>query len=589
MSEGFIISVGGSGTKVMECLLHMLAIGGNRQQWPQTLHILIVETDNGNGNLRRLTALAEEYRSIQSNIHPSMFFNTKIKLYHWEPVIQGQDNENCLVKYIDGNPNAGLLSDLLFTEDEINHTIDVGFQGHPSLGVVFMEKLLREAEADATAHKIARLNEFHSFWLAVQNAVAQNAAENGSDDATGYGAPRVMVVGSCFGGTGATGIPLLKRYVCEKLKIQVKLGLLMMLPTFSLPSIDNSSDMNIHSQSFCDKVKTVLAFYEEGELLTENHKKAYDVACLLGYPQPVSFETYALGKETQENPATFFDWFGCVSINQFFRTDDYQLHQGLYVSAVNGNPWDFNRMSNVFPSLELDITLMLQAADFFLDHLYKPLENLTRSQINGVATRPKVILRTYSVLNEFFEDWDSRYGDDVSRVYRPFFEYTQKFTDWVFQLLTHVPVDYPEEISTADLARFHMCDEAFIANYFRENEISKLRAMTSQNFVRAPFILHMKRDALDNLVPDGANRAKAKNDHTFGVAQALINALTNERLLEMDKMTNISSTPEIKEERLFGDLWLNGQKRGEIDSSKQSCVALIRSLLQTVAKYHQVQ
>lgn len=571
MGDGFIVSIGGSGSKVIECLLHMFAIDMENRYWPDNVHILVIETDAANGNLKRLKAAENYYQNIQMMLTSVPFFRTHVRLYYWQPVIAGNANDNCLHASIAGQQDAKLLGNLLFTQEEINHQIDVGFQGHPSIGSVFFQQLLDEAVANDS----------------VQAFVEAANSDINTDDKVD-----IMVAGSIFGGTGATGIPLIQPYLRENITKPVRFGLLMMLPSFRLPKAQVGAEMEICSNRFNEKVKTVLAYYADHHLITTQQKPAYDSVCLLGYNNPIPFEKYQIGDDGQLNPSTIIDWYGCLAVQQFFRRDKdeeesdvLRLRTGLYLSAMNNAQWTFHQMDKVFPTLQRDVTAMLQIASVFLNELCLALRNLTVGEVNARPMSPRIILARYrGTLIDFFNDWDGKEAQHLREVYEPFLGYMQMYVDWLFQILSHIPVDYPRDIRRAALIEFHLGKERIQEDYFSQLPNDQLQALMMQFMVRARYIVQLEKDARIKLVPERPVEPIDETRQKF--SESIFEALNTKVKLPLNEMTYQTTKPAIDTENVLGHLWRYKPKGSNIDNGTGSCIALLSALMIMVKDFH---
>ena len=106
--------------------------------------------------------------------------------------------------------------------------INQGFRGHPNVGVIFMDKLLKAEEAGP------KTNDFWKFMSQLQ--------EKGD---------RVLLVGSCFGGTGAAALPIMGKFIRDQLGAdKIQIGAFIFLPTFTLPTPPESENISPNSNDF---------------------------------------------------------------------------------------------------------------------------------------------------------------------------------------------------------------------------------------------------------------------------------------------------------------------------------------------------
>jgi hypothetical protein len=109
----------------------------------------------------------------------------------------------------------------------------------------------------------------------------------------------VCLVGSIFGGTGASGIPTLGRSLRKKAKDcglqRVRIGAVLMLPYFSFnPGMDG--ELAANSSDFNGATASALKYYRARALDT------FDAIYLLGESQYEHVKPYHIGGENQDNP-----------------------------------------------------------------------------------------------------------------------------------------------------------------------------------------------------------------------------------------------------------------------------------------------
>ena len=193
MSKAYVIAGGGSGAKVVEALTFLCAAGVG----PEELNILLVDCDAQNGNLKRTRATIDAYKKMcarpwkWSENKPQPFC-TKIELFVLDAQIantrQGLRQHVAVV-----DDALGPALSVLFDESELSNPFEVGFKGRPNIGSLVLANHLRRhfLQAGSDAHRfLDRL--MSDAGLAV----------------TGKYRIPLMVVGSIFGGTGASLKPV---------------------------------------------------------------------------------------------------------------------------------------------------------------------------------------------------------------------------------------------------------------------------------------------------------------------------------------------------------------------------------------------
>jgi hypothetical protein len=391
--DAFVVCMGGSGNKMLEAIVHMGALG----MWKmERLHILVVDMDQGNGNLQQSNMVVDYYnRTYQRLKGQNNFFSTEIIETKWIPPA----SQNTKIgELLQGQDRPEQIARLLYTESEINLSVELGFKGHPNLGVLFMQQCL----SDGTSK--SGLEEF-----------IKEIKEKKPD--------RILLTGSCYGGTGAACIPALGVYLRKELGTDIELAALIFLPIFHLPKSEKSGDISIQSEKFNDKVKTVLSSYI--------HKKGpleglYNKIFLLGAPDRVYYPKYAEGHGSQKNPATFFEWFGCTAIQQFRKGELTPHTSGVWIAWQDSKAlWEWGNFDigsdGVFHNIELQAIRLLQTIGVYVCNIL-----------------PKISEK--DVEQPFQDYFTVGISENQRSVDDAFWQYAVRFVNWCFEIATHFPV-----------------------------------------------------------------------------------------------------------------------------------------------------
>lgn len=253
MDKLFIFAIGGTGSRVLKALTHLLAAGVDINA--QTVVPIIIDTDANGGNMAETIALLNRYRAIRSHLADTDTANTtffKTRIATLGELNNNDANRNKYVMNIGGDTNRRFreyfdlatlnqankaLIDMLYTKEEQDAMMDVGFKGHPSMGCAVLNQFVGNAE-------------FNNF---------ANAFSPGDG---------IFIVSSIFGGTGASGFPLLLKNIRlanaptpNHAHLQTApVGAVTVMPYFNLPAADGHK---IKSETFITKTKAALAYYEK--------------------------------------------------------------------------------------------------------------------------------------------------------------------------------------------------------------------------------------------------------------------------------------------------------------------------------------
>lgn len=250
MSKLYIFGIGGTGSRVLRAMTMLMASGvkiGQHEIVP-----IIIDPDKSNADMTRTVQLMDTYIKIRKNLsfaenNPNYFFRVGL-----EKSIQ---NFNIPIKYTDNltfrdyinlqgmsRENQALMK-MLFSDANLDSNMNVGFKGNPNIGSVVL-------------NQVVSTKEFTDF---------ANSFEEGD---------KIFIISSIFGGTGASGFPLLvktlrtgKDFPNHALINQAEIGAVTVLPYFR---IKKSPDCEIDSTTFISKSKSALSYYENN--LTGNNQ-----------------------------------------------------------------------------------------------------------------------------------------------------------------------------------------------------------------------------------------------------------------------------------------------------------------------------
>lgn len=300
----FIFAIGGTGERVMRSLTMLLASGVNTFHG-YDLYPIIIDYDKQNSDKDRTVELLKNYAEIQRLAYGSLdqidgvttaegvFFDSKMVstrgledfVYPFKPTAPNMKYR----QYIGFDTLVGenmitkdLLESLYYTgndaEAELNLNMEVGFKGNPNIGSVVFNTISRETQ-------------FQQF-LNIFNP------SNGD---------KVVVIGSIFGGTGASGIPEIIKAIKEK-KPNAEPAAIVVLPYFAPETKDGGT---IKAERFNSKTKAALHYYADSGI-KDNIKATYYVGDF--YPTVVP---YSEGGPGQRNNANVVELIAAMMIEHF--------------------------------------------------------------------------------------------------------------------------------------------------------------------------------------------------------------------------------------------------------------------------------
>lgn len=409
----FIFAIGGTGARVLRSLA-MLSAAGARPLDPVTgkpvaeLEIVpvIIDPHRANDDLKRTEELLNSYRKLRRYIHgeasrASGFFATKIStlrslttdanttladsfIYNLSAVERKRFGE-----FIDFNsldePNQAMLR-MLFSDDQMDTSMKIGFVGSPNIGSVALNSF-KDSE------------EFQTFCNVI-----------GADD-------RVFFISSIFGGTGASGFPIVLKNIrnADTLNVSNKgvltscrCGALTVLPYFNIEHSDSSP---INKSDFIVKTRSALHYYDKS--LTSDGRAALNAIYYLGDRETSSPYTNDPGEHGQKNAAHLVELVGSLAPLHFLSIPDGDLPQGHTEAFEYGLEKDTAdvTLTNLGPQTRALIVrplLKLHLLSLFLDNKFSEVIGRGFTQDTPAINRDFLSTDFYRTLSQRFlsQYWD---------------------------------------------------------------------------------------------------------------------------------------------------------------------------------------
>ena len=294
----YFISLGGSGAKTMEALNHFCIAGIMPER--ETLNILAIDPDIGNGNLERSSSALNNYDVFQKiNVgNDTPLFKTKISMikpFPWNPTDHDKTLDDLMGYQTYRGTPIGSLYEVLYTRVERSTGLNEGFRGHPSIGAAVLAK------------KYSVRNEGSQQWTEFIDKVKQ--------DIGGGGNIKIFLAGSVFGGTGAAGIPTIARLLRNSLSgygNRVLIGGVLILPYFNFTAPDDESKLFAKSENFLTNSKAALKYYS----LKEN---VFNQLYFTGDSTMTPVKEFSSGASSQKNDAHIVELYAALAAVDFFK------------------------------------------------------------------------------------------------------------------------------------------------------------------------------------------------------------------------------------------------------------------------------
>ena len=298
MAKLFIFGIGGTGSRVIRSLTMLLAAGAEIKNCERVVPI-IIDPDAQNGDMNRTVELLKTYKRIQKHLglRDKGFFKTDISTLSniandTDGVVQdtfvydfGGINQRFrdYIQYHSLSPGTKSVVDLLFTNDNLESPLTIGFRGSPNVGSVVLNKIVDSPEIQYFAKNFQK-------------------------------GDRIFFISSIFGGTGAAGFPLLLKNLKDQNAplanagyIQDAItGAITVLPYFALQAEDGSV---IDSNTFITKTRAALSYYE-------HHLKGLEALYYIADTPDAPYQNQP-GGSSQQNKAHLVELLSAMAVLDF--------------------------------------------------------------------------------------------------------------------------------------------------------------------------------------------------------------------------------------------------------------------------------
>lgn len=340
MARDYLIAVGGTGARCLEAMTYLAAAGLQKK----SLHVLIVDPDQNNGNSVRSRQVMTDYHALNLAQQPprpqtSAFLGMGSTRLPDPTLFQAAVNRtggqgNAQQQIFWHNPNTSerrfkhvidyqaqppALQDFLtlfYEKDDLEMVLDVGYRGRTNVGAVALKQ---DMEGTAT----------------LENSGLREFLVNLNEDLQA-GEAKVFVMGSVFGGTGAAGLPTIPnlinnlpeevRVIAQANRDRIRYGCAMVTPYFSFPQGEGGDD-GPGTDSARHAVATQAALMHYAHV-----PPGYQHVYFVGAPsRPHTNKHNVIGGQQQSNAPHYAELVAALAAWDFFllgrvEPDDKRLH-----------------------------------------------------------------------------------------------------------------------------------------------------------------------------------------------------------------------------------------------------------------------
>ena len=407
----FIFCIGGTGSRVLRALTFLLA-AGVRINANRVIPI-VLDPDRENGDMNRTMEILRKYQEVRKKLEfaNNRFFQTDIQTlasldatdnkthlqitddfrYDIDGTKQGKFADFLEVNQMD-RANQALVR-ALFSQDNLDADLEVGFKGNPHMGSVVLNQF---KESDEFKFFASRVND----------------------------GDRIFVVSSIFGGTGAAGFPLLVKNIRdakepipnnERLK-NLPIGAVTVLPYFG---VEPDPNITVDKNTFISKAKAALAYYEQH--LSGN--KSLNALYYLG-DRVTTDVTPNEGGKGQANNAHYIELLSALSIIDYAGIEDSKLQckrgraerpifkeYGLVRTQNQGHQINFNNLGKTSRNrVSQSLTQYAYAVNYWINNFETAVGNREKQVYTSDGLAEAFLSSSFfredlSVFNDRFVEW----------------------------------------------------------------------------------------------------------------------------------------------------------------------------------------
>lgn len=296
MSKIYVFGIGGTGSRVLRALTMLLASGVECKA--DAIVPIIIDPDAAAGDVERTVTLMKQYAEIRKKLSfdskkSNRFYKTEIQETMPNFRLPLRNTADVLFdEYLNVagmNRENQALVNMLFSQKNLASDMTVGFKGNPNIGSVVLNQFDDSPE-------------FQNF---ANDFTAQD---------------KIFIISSIFGGTGASGFPLLLKTLRTDQNLANKnyvnnahIGAVTVLPYFQVKQDDSSQ---VDSTTFVSKAKSALAYYERN--ISRNNE--IDTLYYIADNTRTTYDNCE-GGTNQKNNAHFVEMVSALALIDFAGTD----------------------------------------------------------------------------------------------------------------------------------------------------------------------------------------------------------------------------------------------------------------------------
>ena len=438
MAKLFVFGIGGTGSRVLRSLTMMLASGVDTNGYE--IVPIIIDPDGSNYDLTLNITLLNQYNNIRNKLNfaqsKNKFFKTPINSGEYGYMLNIKNTNNKSFEQFIGlstmNKSTRAMTEMLFSAKNLKAKMDVGFKGNPNIGSVVLNQIVTPEDADDD-------NPVSEEFMSFANSFSEG--------------DKVFIISSIFGGTGASGFPLLLKSLRlntnipnQKIINEAEIGAITVLPYFK---VETKPEAEVSSDTFMSKARAALGYYEEN---VKNDINALYFIADDKYNEKNQYE-YNEGGPLQKDSAHLIEFFSASAVIDFAHRSFKGVHQFLELGINDAHLKDNKPVESV------------RFTDFYgklTRHLRRPLTMFALTANCFKNEKSKITSNSLDKNSKLFKDTDSFYNS----------EFISNFCDFLNQYLLWLK-ELAENNRQLDLFKLDCGDKPFdIVNGIKPSSVA---------------------------------------------------------------------------------------------------------------------
>lgn len=483
----YIIPIGGTGARVTRAMV-FLAMAGcfNGEKFK----IMCIDSDESNGDVKRLENVINTYQKVRKKLENEKLTNKEHNDYIFPEIVSADIDKNAGKKLVwsplsseDTNSNMSMsemvrestmsnkirdVYDFLYSKSERDKKLVGGFYGHTSIGSYFM------------ARQIVEDGKYTAVWADFFNNI------NEKED-------KVFIIGSIFGGTGASGVPTVARILHEMEETKnLPIGAIFLQPYFKpILRKDDNHALKIDWNTFTTKTKIALEYYSK-----QGYNNVFREMYFIGEDNDENFMFVKNNEcgDTQENKANVIEVIAATALLDFI-SRDYSDNTQSFNTRFTEKVLRENEKSAVITKDSLKVTKQ--------KNLFKNIEKFLKFSILFNRYYYHLIKYNEQDIGFHYRDIDLETADEM-------YAMCQSYVAWIRDIIVKTDdsgiTDY--EKCNEDILWFNSKYEELFSSRVLENKISGGKIL---KFLQSRVYDYSKLDNMENLTKEKEMQKKGKD------------------------------------------------------------------------------